>query len=170
MDQIGHSDAVEPLVYVFGELFPQRGRDLTRGDWRASDDGFVLQHEQFFDGPEVGGFTIQTDGSLLLFMEKGAIARWNNGTLDYILKEIPEERETRFNDVAADPAGRVFCGTMPSSDHPGSLYRLDTDGSITHVLGDIGISNGIGFTPDQKQMYYTDSASHNIYIFDYNID
>ena len=31
-------------------------------------------HEQFYDGPVVGGFTIQADGSLLLFMEKGAIA------------------------------------------------------------------------------------------------
>lgn len=128
------------------------------------------QHEQFFDGPEVGGFTIQTDGSLLLFMEKGAIAKWTDGRFDYVMNEIPEERETRFNDVAADPAGRVFCGTMPSPDHAGSLYRLDTDGSITRVLGDIGISNGIGFTPDQKQMYYTDSTSHNIYVFDYDID
>lgn len=128
------------------------------------------EHNQIFEGPQIGGFTIQADGSLLLFMERGAIATLRDGSLDYIVREIPAERETRFNDVCADPAGRVFCGTMPAPDHPGSLYRLDADGSITPVLAGIGISNGIGFTPDRKRMYYTDSPTHNIYIFDYDID
>jgi sugar lactone lactonase YvrE len=128
------------------------------------------KHEQFFEGEQVGGFTIQADGSLLLFMSRGAIAAWRNGKLDYIIEELPAERQTRFNDVIADPAGRVFCGTMPAPDHPGSLYRLELDGSITHVLGGIGISNGMGFMPDHKRMYYTDSPAHNIYIFDYDQD
>ena len=126
-------------------------------------------HSQIFEGPQIGGVAIQEDGSLLLFMERGAIAVLRDGGLDYIVREIPAERETRFNDVCADPAGRVFCGTMPAPDHPGSLYRLDTDGSYTQVLTGIGISNGIGFTPDRKRMYYTDSPTHNIYIFDYDI-
>ena len=128
-------------------------------------------HAQIFECPQqIGGFTIQADGSLLLFMERGAIAALRHGSLDYIVREIPAERETRFNDVCADPAGRVFCGTMPAPDHPGSLYRLDPDGALTQVLTGIGISNGIGFTPDRKRMYYTDSPTHNIYIFDYDID
>ena len=128
-------------------------------------------HSQIFESPQqIGGVAIQEDSSLLLFMERGAIAVLRNGgNLDYIIPEIPAERQTRFNDVCADPAGRVFCGTMPAPDHPGSLYRLDTDGSYTQILTGIGISNGIGFTPDRKRMYYTDSPTHNIYIFDYDI-
>ncbi len=128
------------------------------------------EHSRIFDGNEVGGFTVQSDGSLLLFMEGGAVASLRDGALEHHIREIPRERHTRFNDVIADPAGRVFCGTMPSADHKGSLYRLDTDGSITRVLGNIGISNGMGFTPDTKHMYYTDSPTHNIYIFDYDIN
>lgn len=128
-------------------------------------------HAQIFEcSQQIGGFTIQADGSLLLFMERGAIAALRGGSLEYIVREIPAERETRFNDVCADPAGRVFCGTMPAPDHPGNLYRLDPDGALTQVLTGIGISNGIGFTPDRKRMYYTDSPTHNIYIFDYDID
>ena len=127
-------------------------------------------HSQIFEGPQVGGFTIQADGSLLLFMERGAVAWLRDGKLDYHIEQIEAERESRFNDVIADPAGRVFCGTMPAPDHAGSLYRLDTDGSITQVLSGIGISNGMGFTPDAKRMYYTDSPTHNIYIFDYDVD
>lgn len=128
------------------------------------------EHNQIFEGPQVGGFTIQADGSLLLFMERGAVASLRHGRLEYHIEQIESERETRFNDVIADPAGRVFCGTMPAPDHAGSLYRLDTDGSITQVLSGIGISNGMGFTPDAKRMYYTDSPTHNIYIFDYDLD
>ena len=126
------------------------------------------EHNLVFERGQVGGFTVQEDGSLLLFMEGGAVASLKEGRLVYIISEIAEERETRFNDVIADPAGRVFCGTMPTEEHLGSLYRMDTDGSITKVLGDIGISNGMGFTPDATQMYFTDSPTHNIYVFDYD--
>ncbi|MGQ9553029.1 MAG: SMP-30/gluconolactonase/LRE family protein [Anaerolineae bacterium] len=126
------------------------------------------QHEQFYQGDIVGGFTIQEDGSLLLFMARGAIKVWRDGELTTIVDEIPEERNSRFNDVIADPEGRVFCGTMSSPDHLGSLYRLDTDGTIVRVLGGIATSNGLAFTPDRKQLYYTDSPKREIYLFDYD--
>jgi len=126
------------------------------------------RHEQFHQGDPVGGFAIQEDGSLLLFMAKGAVKLWRHGALTTVIEEIPEERESRFNDVIADPAGRVLCGTMPSPDHLGSLYSLDTTGRLTKLLGDIGTSNGLAFTPDRKQLYYTDSTKHVIYVFDYD--
>lgn len=124
-------------------------------------------HEQVFEGEPIGGFTIQEDGALLLFMARGAIKTWHKGKLATIIEEIPEERDTRFNDVIADPEGRVFCGTMRSPEHAGRLYRLDRDGKITKILDGIGTSNGMGFTPDRKQMYYTDTRKREIYLFDY---
>ena len=125
-------------------------------------------HEQCHEGEVVGGFTIQADGSLLLFMARGAVKTWREGRLTTVIGEIPDERESRFNDVIADPAGRVFCGTMPTGDRPGRLYRLDTDGTLTKLLDGIGVSNGMGWTPDRQQMYYTDSARREIYLFDYD--
>jgi D-xylonolactonase len=143
--------------------------------WLDIPNGMILRydpktgsHEQVYQGEVIGGFTIQEDGALLLFMEKGAVKIWRNGELTTVIDEIPDERKTRFNDVIAGPEGRVFCGTMPAKDHLGRLYRLDTDGSLTKILDGIGISNGMGFTPDRKQMYYTDSAKGEIYLFDYN--
>ena len=35
------------------------------------------EHQIVLEGPQIGGFTIQTDGKLLLFMEKGSIAKWS---------------------------------------------------------------------------------------------
>ena len=126
-------------------------------------------HEQCYEGESVGGFTIQADGALLLFMARGAVKIWREGVLTTVLDEIPDERESRFNDVIADPAGRVFCGTMPTRNRLGRLYRLDPDGTLTIVLEGIGCSNGMGFTPDGKHMYYTDSRVREIYLFDYDL-
>ena len=129
-------------------------------------------HEVFYDGDVVGGFTFQADGSLLLFMAKGRVAVLRDGALTNVVDRLPGEEDLRFNDVFADPEGRVFCGTIPS-DHTnagqtlGRLYRLDTDGTITKVLGDVGISNGMGFTLDRKRIYFTDSFK-GIDVFDYD--
>ena len=128
------------------------------------------RHDEFYRGDAVGGFTIQADGSLLLFMSKGAVRIWRDGKLRTVIDEIPQERDSRFNDVIADPCGRVFCGTMSSSAHPGRLYRLDTDGTLSGLLEGIGCSNGMGFTPDRRAMYYTDSSKRELYIFDYDKD
>ena len=138
------------------------------------------EHEQFYDGDVVGGFTIQADGALLLFMARGAIKIWRSGQSTTVVEEIPAERQTRFNDVIADPAGRVFCGTISPrhdfgrADTAGQpawsarLYRLDRDGTLTTLLEGIGVSNGIGFTPDRRGMYYTDTPRQEIWLFDYD--
>ena len=143
--------------------------DITRSRLFRYDPA-TRKHEQCYEGEEVGGFTIQADGALLLFMLRGRIAIWRGGELEIVVNEIPADREGRFNDVIADPAGRVFCGTLslPVGARPGRLYRLDTDGSLHVVQEGVIVSNGMGFTPDRRQMYYTDSAKLSIYRFDYD--
>ncbi|MBI5395943.1 MAG: SMP-30/gluconolactonase/LRE family protein [Verrucomicrobia bacterium] len=141
--------------------------DIPKGQMLRYDPA-TGQHERFYEGEIVGGFTIQADGALLLFMARGAVKVWRDGKLATVIAEIPDEFGSRFNDVIADPAGRVFCGTMSCKERAGSLYRLDTDGRLTKILSGIGCSNGMGFTPDRRHLYYTDSAKREIYRFDYD--
>ena len=87
-------------------------------------DPKTKEHEIFYQGTAaIGGFTIQANGDLLLFMENGGIAKLSNGRLEYLFKEISEEKNGRFNDVIADPEGRVFCGTMPDQNANARLYK-----------------------------------------------
>jgi len=132
-------------------------------------------HEQFFEGKTIGGFTIQKDGSFLLFMENGSIALLKNNRMEYLLSEIEEERGMRFNDVVTDPKGRVFAGTMHQNsdialkgEKLGHLYRIDKDMSIHKVLTGTKIPNGMGFNLNHTKMYYTDSSERSIYSFDYD--
>ncbi len=125
-------------------------------------------HEQFYDGDDVTGFTLQADGSLLLFMDEGAIRRLDNGELTTVVDGVAELRESRFNDVIADPDGRVFCGTQPATDDLAYLYRLDTDGELTTLCDDIELANGLGFSPDLESLYLCETMGGRVYEFDYD--
>lgn len=126
------------------------------------------RHEQVLEGEALGGVTIQADGSLLLFKARGRIEIWRDGQTEIVVDEIAADRDSRFNDVIADPAGGVFCGTMASPTHPGRLYRLARDGSLTIVLDDIQVPNGLGFTPDRRGVYFTDTMRRTITRYEYD--
>ncbi len=144
--------------------------------WVDIPPGHLFRHDpnaggydRVFDaGEAIGGYTIQADGALLLFMARGAVKTWRDGHLTTVIDEIPDVRDSRFNDVIADPAGRVFCGIMPTDQRPGRLYRLDPDGTLTLLLADLGIPNGMGFTADLTTMYFTDSTNRVIDRFTYD--
>jgi len=128
------------------------------------------KHQKVFTGPEIGGITIQKDGSILMFMSKGQVAIWQNGEFEVLIDGIEGEQDSRFNDVIAAPNGSVFCGTMPTDTHNATLYRLDKDLSLHRVVTNVGISNGLGFTQDLSRMYYTDSTARTIYKYDFDPD
>ena len=141
--------------------------DIPQGNMFRYDPA-TGESEQIYTGETVGGCTVQKDGSLLLFKARGAIERWKEGEITPIIPEIPDERDSRFNDTLADPMGRVFCGTMPTKERLGKLYRLDPNGTLHTILEGIDVSNGMGFNPNRTQMYYTESEKRTIYLFDYD--
>jgi D-xylonolactonase len=154
----------EDVVYFLD--IPQA--DLYRYDLTEESHERVLDAEG-----AIGGFTIQADGDLLLFCDEGRIQPWSpdEGLGDPVVDAIDGEGDARFNDVIADPAGRVFAGTMhreQPAEHPGTLYRLDTDGSLTAVESGLPIPNGMGFTPDRERMYFTETVEGKIYRYDYD--
>jgi len=123
-----------------------------------------------YEGDRVGGMTLQPDGSLLLFMDRGAIKIWRGNFKETIHEGIPEERSTRFNDVIADARGRVLCGVISPSHREGRLYSLAQNGDLTLLLENVGCSNGLAFINSDQQVYFTDSTRGEIYLYDYDID
>lgn len=135
--------------------------DIPRGIVRRFDAA-TNAVETAYEGMEVGGLTLQTDGSLALFGSGGRILSLRNGEVTTLLEGIPDEAATRFNDVIADPMGRVYGGTMPAPDRLGRLYRIEPDLSYTLVMSGIGCANGMGFTADRKRFLFTDTTTREI--------
>lgn len=131
------------------------------------------QARQVYHGPDiVGGMTLHEDGRLLFFMAGGAIRLFHpeSQRMETLLEGIEAEQNSRFNDVIADPKGRVFGGTMPTEDRPGRLYRFDPDGTLHTVLDRAGLPNGMGFSPDLKTFYFTDTQARTVERFDYDLE
>ncbi|KAG7528032.1 hypothetical protein FFLO_06452 [Filobasidium floriforme] len=86
--------------------------------------------------------------------------------------EAGEDGVHRFNDGAADAKGRLWIGTMGHKEagYNGQLFRYDPDGHVELVYEGIGVSNGIGFSPDNKIMYYIDSPTRVIYQMDFDLE
>lgn len=78
----------------------------------------------------------------------------------------------RLNDAKCDPAGRLYVGSMSTTDHTGAaaLYRVDRDWRISTVLTGTTISNGLGWSPDGSRMYFNDTPAHRVYAFDYDVE
>jgi sugar lactone lactonase YvrE len=88
-----------------------------------------------------------------------------------VLAHVEEDRPgNRFNDCKCDPAGRLWAGTMSGEDAPGeaSLYRLAPGGEIERVIPRTTISNGLGWSPAGDGMYFIDSTTHRVDVFDYD--
>jgi len=129
------------------------------------------KHKQCYKGPQVGGFTIDADGLLVLFRERGNIVRYDPGqqaVVATVIEEVEAEKHTRWNDVMADPTGRVYGGTMGPKDRTGRWYRIDTDGTLTVLMEGLGVPNGMGFSPDGTHLYFTHTSDNVIYRFDYD--
>jgi sugar lactone lactonase YvrE len=94
----------------------------------------------------------------------------DTGAVAPIVDPEPDQPGNRFNDGKCDPRGRLFAGTMDDAEVActGALYRLDPDLSVHVVRRDVHLSNGLGWSPDERTMYYTDSKRLLIWAYDYD--
>jgi sugar lactone lactonase YvrE len=105
-----------------------------------------------------------TDGDVLL-AHADRLALLSGATL----ARIPHSDELRLNDGACDPEGRFWVGSMrldETKQRDGALYRFD--GELVQVLDGVSLSNGIAWSPDASRMYYVDTLSRRIDVFDYD--
>jgi sugar lactone lactonase YvrE len=119
-------------------------------------------------GLPVSALGFRAAGGLILATRDG-FAVWEPETqaLRFLADPEAHRPESRFNDGAVDCRGRFWAGTM-SVDPTSSLYRLDPDGSVQQMETGLTISNGIGWSPDNRTMYLTDTPRQVIYAYDFD--
>lgn len=77
----------------------------------------------------------------------------------------------RFNDGKCDPQGRFWAGTMDAVhwDKPsGNLYRMERNLTVTRMQDQVICSNGSGWSPDGRTMYYTESFRYTIFAYEFD--
>lgn len=121
-------------------------------------------------GGEVSAVVPCEPGGHVLAIGHALVVRDETGRLETIAVAEADRDENRFNDCRADPQGRLWAGTMSKRRTPGTaaLYRLSPGGPLERALDGTTISNGIGWSPDGRRMYFVDSTSQRIDALDFD--
>jgi sugar lactone lactonase YvrE len=108
-----------------------------------------------------GGLVVAVERGFVLIEPDGRIGRERVAFTD---------PECRMNDGGADRQGRFFCGSMAydMTAPRAALYRYAPDGEISIILSHVVVSNGIGWSLDGERMFYIDSATQQVDVFDYD--
>jgi len=129
------------------------------GVFRRSPDGAIETVVPKRRG--VGGIALHADGGIVISGRNLCHVRDGETRILFDPEGVPG-----FNDLFTDAAGRVYVGSMRSNPFapddpertPGELYRVDADGTATELYGDVSLTNGIGFSPDGRTIYHSDTA------------
>jgi sugar lactone lactonase YvrE len=129
-------------------------------------------------GQPVGSLGLGAAGGMVLALRDGFGLVPAGADKPTQLIEVEKELTgNRMNDGRCDAAGRFWAGTMSAAmEHvvgAGSLYRLEeSEGELlpVRVFGGLTVANGIDWSPDGRLMYYIDSPTQRVDVFDFDPD
>lgn len=115
---------------------------------------------------------LRKKGGLVLTLRKN-FAFFDPQTAALEMLSDPEEdiAFNRFNDAKCDRQGRFWAGTMDDVNwdaSAGRLYRLDPDTKVNCMQRDVVCANGLGWSPDNRVFYFTESFRYCVYAYDFD--
>jgi sugar lactone lactonase YvrE len=144
--------------------------DIPAGEvHRRTADG---AHTSWQVGLPVGAVVPAVSGELCIAAGNGFYGLDTESGAIREIAAVPGLPHTKMNDGACDREGRFYAGSMDNDEAPGrgAFYRLDPDHTVTTLFDGVGISNGVGWSPDDRLMYYTDSLTYQVDVLDYDPD
>ena len=144
--------------------------NLTGGSvFRYGQAGTELT--SFSVGQEVGAVVPRRGGGLVLAVRDGIAVASDTGEGFELAAPVERDiRGNRMNDAKCDPAGRLLAGTtaFDFTPHSAALYCVEPGWSFRRIIGGVTQSNGIAWSPDGSQLYFIDSATQGVDVFDYD--
>jgi sugar lactone lactonase YvrE len=143
--------------------------DIARGRVLGWAPGQRTSSSRAFGG-EVSAAVPRAAGGVILAMGHDLVAVDADDTHRVLATVETADPDTRFNDCRCDSQGRLWAGTMSKTRSPGraALYCLVAGEPITSVVGPTTLSNGLGWSPKGDSMYFIDSTTQRIDVFDFD--
>jgi len=143
--------------------------DIRRGQVHAWSPETCATSVMEFDG-QVSATVRRAGGGMLVAVDHDLIAVAPDGSRTVLASVEQDNPDTRFNDCRCDPQGRLWAGTMSTTRTPdrAALYRLIPGEPIEPVVFPTTLSNGIGWSPQGHRLYFIDSTTHRIDVFDFD--
>lgn len=127
----------------------------------------TVQFEQ-----EISAVFLDQKSELIVAARDGIFTASRDGVLETLLAPIKiEDPSIRTNDAKCDSHGRMWVGTMAFDFTEGAAALFTFDSKVLkEVVPDLTVSNGIGWSLDQKTMYFIDSVTKRVDIFDVDLE
>lgn len=117
--------------------------------------------------------------SAVVLAKDGLIVAWERslryfdvqlGETNYLADIEPLDLANRLNEAKADRQGRLWVGSMRDfgAAVSGALYCLTTPPLAKRVFSDICIPNSLSWSPDNRTMYFADTADGALRAYDYD--
>lgn len=109
---------------------------------------------------------------VLLGLSNGVYLRDLDTDMEQLIAHVTLPNAHRLNDGKCDPQGRLWIGTINTSEEPSetaALYRIK-DGKFREIDGGYANANGKAWSPDGRLLYHADTARGIIWQFDYDAD
>jgi sugar lactone lactonase YvrE len=136
----------------------------SAGDWHESRSWQLSRPLGGLVPRQQGGLMLGSGTEILSFEEESGATRLFT-SLD------ADPAEVMLNEIKCDRLGRLWAGTRGTdvrSHGLGALYRVDPDRTVTRVLTDVSVSNGMDWSPDGETFYYIDSPTFTVAAFEYD--
>jgi len=75
------------------------------------------------------------------------------------------EKMNQPNDLAIDGNGVLYASDPNWGNGTGQLWRIDRDGNTTRLAEELGTTNGVEVSPDNKTLYVNESVQKNVWAF-----
>jgi sugar lactone lactonase YvrE len=146
--------------------------DIERPKLQSFDPATGTHTVHPVDTAFLGSQALGEDGSHVIALDLALHRLARPAGPGRLLARLEQDLDNRLNDGRVDARGRFWVGTMDNQlRRPnGSLYRVDGDGSFVKVFGDVIVSNGIAFSPNNKTFYFTDTRRYMTWRFDFDLD
>ena len=77
-----------------------------------------------------------------------------------------EPRMNQPNDIAIGANDILYASDPNWAESTGQLWRIDTNGGVTLLEAEMGTTNGIEVSPDERTLYVNESKQRNIWAYD----
>ena len=124
----------------------------------------------------IGGMALHAADGLVVGGRDIAFVRMADGNTRPLLSLDAIPGATGFNDLTADGAGRIYVGSLAfrvfggDTPKPGHLHVIDLDGTMRTLSDGVMLTNGLGFSPDGRRLYHSDSRASLVRVYDVNPD
>lgn len=141
--------------------------------WVDNGAGDLFAHEpatggttRLATGIPVNAVAVNDDGRLVIAGAEGLLLRDAAGHMEQLVATHAGERLV-FNDITIGPHGGLYGGTFhwnaAGMEQPGRLLLVRGTGGPIVLDDGILLANGLGFSPDCRLLYFTDTMARKIY-------